>query len=950
MDRASQPVLMFVPGRAAVGAVARARRAAVVAATLTGVFLALTLGVAPARADGCQDWRTGPLSTEDSPNGVDGIIHAITRWDPDAAGPDPELLVVAGSFTSIEGVPASNIAARDPRTGQWFPLGAATNGSIQALAVFDGDLVAGGYFTVIGGQSADHVARWNGAYWAPLGGGQAGAIRAFMPYQGDLLVAGEVVVNAEPTGLARWNGDQWEWMGYFNYPVVCMTEHAGELYVGGYFGYVDGQELGSVVRRVGSSWQMAGNGVAGNTTALASYGGRLYAASDLFCADPPLACFRLGRLNGATWEEIPLHGPGDPPFAEIEAFHLHGGELYAAGFFDQIGGAAAHNVARFDGGVWHPLAGGVDHWAGALSSLEDDLVVGGNFSHADGDSANALARWTGSAWSSFGGGWSVRVNALTRYGSRLVAAGDFEQSTRTAQRAYDIVAWDGLSFAAFGTGMNAPVHALESFNYPGPFGDYELIAGGEFTFAGGVAAQRIARWTEDPAGFPPAAWAPMGAGLNGTVHALERFNGETYAGGAFTFSGQAVQRVARWNEASDVWEPLGTGMNGPVFALREYNGALYAGGLFTTAGGASTGGLARWNGTSWSAVGGFFNGTVFALEVHEGQLIIGGQYPGISGSPNLARYNGSSYSTLGTGGTNAAVRALRSSGARLYAGGDFTQAGGAVARHAAVWDGTSWSEVGGGTDAAVLALAAFNGEVHAGGLFTDIREETIHSPHWARYLETGVLWIARQPATQTRQSGEDAHFVARAADGYGGLLYQWFKDGIPLSDGPTGTGSEILGATSRTELFVFQVGPADAGAYRLEIMNACGADTSSVATLTVEGTADGPGDSAASDLDGDGARRARLILDAGLAAPNPARGSTRLAFELRAAAEVELTVLDVTGRRVRRLAAGRLEPGAHTIAWDGTDAEGKRRSAGVYALYLTAGPATAVARRVVLLP
>lgn len=949
MFRSPKSVVVPVIAPVASSAVALVSIAAVCVATCATLLVALALAPSPARADGCQDWLTGPLSTGDSPNGTDGVVYATTRWDPDAAGPDPELFVVAGHFSSIEGVPVSNIAARDPRTGRWFPLGAATDGSIKALAVYDGDLIAGGYFTVIGGQPADYIARWNGAYWQPLGGGQAGWVYALMPYQGDLLVAGSVAVGGQPTGLTRWDGSAWQWMGYFNYPATCMTEHAGELIVGGTFHYVDGLELGGVVRRVGSSWQMVGNGVDGNASALISFGGRLYAAADLYCGDPPLTCFRLARLIGSAWEEIPLEGLGDPGLVKIENFHLHGGQLYAAGYFDHIGGVAASNVARFDGGTWHPLAGGLDARTHALATLGDDLVAGGFFTHADGGSANGLARWTGSAWSSFGGGWSVSVNALIRFGARLVAAGDFEQSTRTAQRAYDIVAWDGLSLAAFGTGMNAPVRALESFKYPGPFGDYELIAGGDFTFAGGNAAQRIARWDEDPTGFPPAAWAPMGAGFNGTVHAIERFSSQTYAGGAFTASGQPVQRIARWNETTDIWEPLGTGMNGPVFALREYNGFLFAGGSFTTAGGVSTGGLARWNGASWSAVGGFFNGTVFALDVHEGQLIIGGLFQGLSGSPNLARYDGVSYSTLGTGGTNAAVRSLRSSGAWLYAGGEFTQAGGVTARHAAVWDGVSWAEVGGGTDASVLALAAFNGEVHAGGLFEDIREETIHSPHWARYLETGVLWIAQQPATQTRQAGEDAHFVSRAADGYGGLLYQWYKNGMPLSDGPTGTGSEILGATSRTELFVIHVGLADAGEYRLEIRNACGADTSNIATLTVEGAADVSGPDPVLD-GGDATGRARSILSVGPAAPNPALAETRLLFELRAAASVELAVLDIAGRLVRRFAAEHLDAGRHAITWDGTSAEGRRVPAGVYVLRLAAGGESAPARRVVLRP
>jgi len=47
--------------------------------------------------------------------------------------------------------------------------------------------------------------------------------------------------------------------------------------------------------------------------------------------------------------------------------------------------------------------------------------------------------------------------------------------------------------------------------------------------------------------------------------------------------------------------------------------------------------------------------------------------------------------------------------------------------------------------------------------------------------------------------------------------------------------------------------------------------------------------------------------------PNPFRGSTRIAFELARAQEVELLVLDVQGRVVARPVGGRLEAGAHEI-------------------------------------
>jgi len=50
-----------------------------------------------------------------------------------------------------------------------------------------------------------------------------------------------------------------------------------------------------------------------------------------------------------------------------------------------------------------------------------------------------------------------------------------------------------------------------------------------------------------------------------------------------------------------------------------------------------------------------------------------------------------------------------------------------------------------------------------------------------------------------------------------------------------------------------------------------------------------------------------------------------------------LGVHDVSGRLVRRVFSGRLEPGLHEIAWDGRNSEGRRVSAGVYLARLRSG-------------
>jgi hypothetical protein len=72
------------------------------------------------------------------------------------------------------------------------------------------------------------------------------------------------------------------------------------------------------------------------------------------------------------------------------------------------------------------------------------------------------------------------------------------------------------------------------------------------------------------------------------------------------------------------------------------------------------------------------------------------------------------------------------------------------------------------------------------------------------------------------------------------------------------------------------------------------------------------------------------------ASPNPAR-VPRMVFTLPRAAEVELTVYDLFGRRVQTLASGSLEAGTHTREWDGRGAGGSLVRSGMYFYKLRVG-------------
>jgi hypothetical protein len=74
--------------------------------------------------------------------------------------------------------------------------------------------------------------------------------------------------------------------------------------------------------------------------------------------------------------------------------------------------------------------------------------------------------------------------------------------------------------------------------------------------------------------------------------------------------------------------------------------------------------------------------------------------------------------------------------------------------------------------------------------------------------------------------------------------------------------------------------------------------------------------------------------------PNPFNPRTTLTFTLPRRQEASLDVYDVRGRKVTRLLHETMEPGRHTVIWQGTDQQDRPVAAGVYLVRLRAGQQT----------
>ncbi|MCK6621212.1 MAG: hypothetical protein HUU32_17390 [Calditrichaceae bacterium] len=64
--------------------------------------------------------------------------------------------------------------------------------------------------------------------------------------------------------------------------------------------------------------------------------------------------------------------------------------------------------------------------------------------------------------------------------------------------------------------------------------------------------------------------------------------------------------------------------------------------------------------------------------------------------------------------------------------------------------------------------------------------------------------------------------------------------------------------------------------------------------------------------------------------PNPFNPATAISFQVSGAGEVELTVFNILGQKVRMLLAGQLPAGLHQAQWDGRDESGNPAAGGVY--------------------
>ena len=343
-----------------------------------------------------------------------------------------QLLFAGGEFDRAGDALVSNIAQWDG--ARWSPLAAlpVVGDSISSLAVYNGKVIAGGRFDRAGNFATNNIAQYDGNLWQPMGLGAENRDSDFAPdvwaltvYNGALIAAGyfNTAGGLPANNIARWDGAAWSTLGE-GLPNECraLTVFRGTVIAGGDFVLVgDNGVSNDLAAWDGASWSPLGPGITSDRSrvwALVEFGGQLIIGGE-FLEVAGIPVNNTAIWNGTSFEKMGLGvfstvGPFDPV---VKAFAVYQGALIMGGRFQIAGGQQTGNIARWDGTGYTQLGSGLNEQVYSMTVYGNDLIVGGNFDRAGGVDAVQIARWNGQVWSGvdYADAWDVAVyvRALT---------------------------------------------------------------------------------------------------------------------------------------------------------------------------------------------------------------------------------------------------------------------------------------------------------------------------------------------------------------------------------------------------------------------------------------------------------------------------------------------------------------------------------------------------------
>ncbi len=356
---------------------------------------------------------------------------------------------------------------------QWTKCKEGVDYFVWRSLVYNGNLYVCGNFENADGKPALGIAKWNGSDWSDVGGGfMHGAftnvVRGLAIFNGDLIAGGYVdSAGGVPIHkVAKWNGTAWSAMGTdcaIN-TINCFAIHNGELYAGG---EASGAVKSCVAKWTGSSWtNLTGAGGNSVVNSMVSYNGELYAGGN-FIDINGVSAKGLAKWNGTAWSAVGTGFAGT-----VNAVAVFNSKLFIGGTFATAGGVTVNNITSWDGTTWTALKTGVNASVQCLLPHGNKLFVGGTYWMVDGVEANRAAYWDGSAWTVLGTDLGSGARTMAVYNNELYSAGEGASNNQKF-----VAKWTGGTFTTTGLHEAGSVQQTNISVYPNPVTDRLYVSG-----------------------------------------------------------------------------------------------------------------------------------------------------------------------------------------------------------------------------------------------------------------------------------------------------------------------------------------------------------------------------------------------------------------------------------------------------------------------------------------
>lgn len=333
--------------------------------------------------------------------GVTGTVNVIAV---DSLG----RTYIGGNFSSVDGMPASDIAMWDG--ARWNTLaGGVTSPNVSEVRdiAFDnvGNVYVGGAFAGAGGVSSRNIIMWNGTSWQAMGAGtdlSSGPFDLLWHPTYGLLMGGDFTITVSGTtwyNLAQWQSGAWGRIGgtFANGTVRAMAVlSTGDLVITGDFSGTPNSCM-TYARWNGTTWNCFAEITSGAASSLvADNSGNLYAGGDFTQTFPSSTPMRhVAKWNGSAWTEMGAVSTG--LIAGPSELAWIGGTLTAGMSILRISGFSytqAGAVQQWNGSGWTSLGGEFDNGVLALAATPSGgVLAGGLFTSNNSVPVNRLARW-----------------------------------------------------------------------------------------------------------------------------------------------------------------------------------------------------------------------------------------------------------------------------------------------------------------------------------------------------------------------------------------------------------------------------------------------------------------------------------------------------------------------------------------------------------------------------